>query len=45
MPRKWRGEGGKEDRECDGRTGLRGVWKEWGGGGGEWRTTAIAIRS
>ena len=29
VPRKMRGKGGEEDRECDGRTGLRGIWKEW----------------
>ena len=29
MPRKWRGKGGEEDRECDGRTGFREIWKEW----------------
>ena len=29
MPRKWRKQGGEEDRECDGRTALRGTWKEW----------------
>ena len=28
-PRKWRKKGGEEDREWDGRTGLREVWKEW----------------
>ena len=27
--RKWRGKGGEEDRECDGRTVLREIWKEW----------------
>ena len=29
MLRKWRGKGGEEDQECDGRTGLREIWKEW----------------
>ena len=29
MPRKWRVKGGEEDRECDGRTALREIWKEW----------------
>ena len=29
MPRQWRGKGGEEDRGCDGRTGLREIWKEW----------------
>ena len=28
MPRKWKGKGGEEDRECDGRTALREIWKE-----------------
>ena len=23
------GKGGEEDRECDGRTALREIWKEW----------------
>ena len=26
---KVEGKGGKEDRECDGRTALREIWKEW----------------
>ena len=26
---KMEGIGGKEDRECDGRTVLREIWKEW----------------
>ena len=29
MPRKWREKGGDEDRECDGRTALREIGKEW----------------
>ena len=29
MPIKWRGKGGEEDRECDGRTALRGIWEVW----------------
>ena len=29
MPRKWREKGGTDDRECDGRTVLREIWKEW----------------
>ena len=29
MPWKWSGKGGEEDRECDGRTALREIWKEW----------------
>ena len=29
MPRMWRETGGEEDRECDGRTVLREIWKEW----------------
>ena len=29
MPRKGRKKGGKEERECDGRTALREIWKEW----------------
>ena len=28
MPRKLRGAGGWEDRECDGRTALREMWRE-----------------
>ena len=28
MPREWRGKEGEEDRECDDRTVLRGIWKE-----------------
>ena len=27
--RKWRGKGGEEDREGDGRTALREIWEEW----------------
>ena len=32
--KKWQreqrpGKGGEEDRECDGRTALREIWKEW----------------
>ena len=26
---KMEGKGGEEDRECDGRTALREIWKEW----------------
>ena len=33
MLRKWRGNGGEEDRNCDGRTALRRIWKEWVGNG------------
>ena len=29
MPRKWREKGGEEDQECDGRTALREIGKEW----------------
>ena len=29
MPRVWREEGGEEDRDYDGRTALREIWKEW----------------
>ena len=29
MSRKWREEGGEENLECDGRTALRKIWKEW----------------
>jgi len=29
MPRKWMGNGGDEDRCCDGRTSLRYTWIEW----------------
>ena len=29
MPRKWREKEGKENRECNGRTALREIWKEW----------------
>ena len=29
MPRKWSEKGGEDDRECDGRTALRDIWKEW----------------
>ena len=29
MPRKCGGKEGEEDRECDGRTGLSEIWKEW----------------
>ena len=29
MPRKWRGKGGEEDRECGRSTALKEVWKEW----------------
>ena len=29
MPRKWSGTGGEEDRECDGRTAITDIWKEW----------------
>ena len=29
MPRKWRGKGGEEHRNCDGMTALRDTWKEW----------------
>ena len=29
MPRKWREKGGEEDQECDGRTALREIYKEW----------------
>jgi len=28
MPIKWRGKGGEEDRQYDGRTALRHIWKE-----------------
>ena len=28
-PETWRQKGGKEDRECDGRTAIREIWKEW----------------
>ena len=27
MPRKWKGKGGDEDQESDGRTALRETWK------------------
>ena len=30
----WRGKGGEEDRECDGRTALREIWREWEENGG-----------
>ena len=26
---KVEGKGGQEDQECDGRTALREIWKEW----------------
>ena len=26
---KWREKGGAEDRECDGRTVIREIWKVW----------------
>ena len=29
MPRKWREKGDEEERECDRRTALREIWKEW----------------
>ena len=29
MPRKWRGKGGEEDRECGRRTALKEIRKEW----------------
>ena len=29
---KVEGNGGEEDRECNGRTALREIWKEWGNG-------------
>ena len=29
MARKYREKGGEEDRECDGRTALREIRKEW----------------
>ena len=28
IPRKWRGKGGEEDRERDGKTASRELWKE-----------------
>ena len=33
MPRKWREKGDDEDGECDGRTVLKEIWKEWGENG------------
>ena len=29
MSREWRKKGGEEDLECDGRSALREIWKEW----------------
>ena len=29
MPRKRREKEGKKDQECDGRTVLREIWKDW----------------
>ena len=29
MPRKGRGKGGEEDRDSDGKTALREIWKDW----------------
>ena len=29
MSTKWRGNVGEVDRECDGRTYLKEIWKEW----------------
>ena len=29
MPSKWRDKGGEEGQECDERTALREIWKEW----------------
>ena len=35
MPRKWGEGGGEEDREGDGRTAVREIWKEWEENGGQ----------
>jgi len=29
MSMQWRGKGGDEGRECDGKTILSEIWKEW----------------
>ena len=41
MIRYWRGKGGDEDRECDGRTAVREIWKVWEENGEQQNTEGV----
>jgi len=45
MPRKSRGKGGEEGPDCDGRTALREIWKEWEENGEDRRSLRLVLEN